>query len=642
MSCSKFKRQKLDSEGSGRDFQEWWSARYGVIDVKGKALCVLCSESVVCRTSSVKRHYETKHEWLLEKSEAEQQEYIARELKHKKMQSNNFVKFTQSSSNLVAASFEISKIIAKHGKPLSDGDYIKESLLECAPSLFDDFSNKDKIIQRIKDMPISRNTVKERIMKLESNVKDQLKTDLSICHTFSICLDESTDVTSSARLAIIARYPRGDEIREELIALANLPGTTTGMDICKCVVKELSDKNIDLKKIVSVTTDGAPSMTGKDAGFINLFTKEVGHSLLGFHCIVHQEALCAKTGLKELEEVMKVVTKVVNFITASALNKRQFQSLLKEVESVYSGLLMYNSVRWLSRGRVLERFVECVDEIRLFLDSNKQQFTELTNVDWLSRLMFFTDLSLHLNEVNVKLQGSGKTVDIMFDIIKAFEGKLKIFKRDVEKNEFKYFKYTKLHFSNLEIHEKVDFDRHRQFLVEILDATVNQFSSRFVQFRSFEETIKFLKYPDTIIFENLNLEIFNWMDLNDFEMQLVEFQSSSIWKQKFVELRIQLEEIERDRLREISKLSAENEVLKVWNSMPNTFQDLKNVAWSILSIFSSSYSCESLFSTMNFMKSDIRNRLTDDMSVACISLKNTNYDPDIKQLASNVQQQKSH
>ena len=132
------------------------------------------------------------------------------------------------------------------------------------------------------------------------------------------------------------------------------------------------------------------------------------------------------------------------------------------------------------------------------------------------------------------------------------------------------------------------------------------------------------------------------MDLNDFEMQLVEFQSSSIWKQKFVELRIQLEEIERDRLREISKLSAENEVLKVWNSMPNTFQDLKNVAWSILSIFSFSYSCESLFSTMNFMKSDIRNRLTDEMSAACISLKNTKYDPDIKQLASNVQQQKSH
>ena len=31
----------------------------------------------------------------------------------------------RSSSNLVAASFEASKVIVQHGKPLSDGDYIK-------------------------------------------------------------------------------------------------------------------------------------------------------------------------------------------------------------------------------------------------------------------------------------------------------------------------------------------------------------------------------------------------------------------------------------------------------------------------------------------------------------------------------------
>ena len=35
----------------------------------------------------------------------------------------------RSSSNLVAASFEVSKVTAKHGKPLSYGDYIKEAWL---------------------------------------------------------------------------------------------------------------------------------------------------------------------------------------------------------------------------------------------------------------------------------------------------------------------------------------------------------------------------------------------------------------------------------------------------------------------------------------------------------------------------------
>ena len=131
MSCSKFKKPKLSNEaGSGRDFQDWWSDRYGMTEHRGKALCVMCSETVVYRTSSVKCHFETKHEWLLEKSETEQKEYISREMKNKNMQSSTFVKFTKCTSNLVAASFEVSKIIAKHGKPFSDGDYIKDSWQE--------------------------------------------------------------------------------------------------------------------------------------------------------------------------------------------------------------------------------------------------------------------------------------------------------------------------------------------------------------------------------------------------------------------------------------------------------------------------------------------------------------------------------
>lgn len=53
---------------------------------------------------------------------------------------------------LVAACFEVSKVIAKDGKPVSDLVNIKQSCLECAPFLFD----KSKIICRIKDLSVSR------------------------------------------------------------------------------------------------------------------------------------------------------------------------------------------------------------------------------------------------------------------------------------------------------------------------------------------------------------------------------------------------------------------------------------------------------------------------------------------------------
>ncbi|GBM85173.1 General transcription factor II-I repeat domain-containing protein 2A [Araneus ventricosus] len=130
--------------------------------------------------------------------------------------------------------------------------------------------------------------------------------------------------------------------------------------------------------------------------FISLFQTDVGYSILEFHCIIHQQALCAKSGLTSLDNVMAVVTKTLNLISSQALNKRKFGALLDEVNSVYNGLLMYNNVRWLSRGNVFQRFVDCLEEIRLFLQNKGkiEQYPQLLDVMWLSKLMFFTDMPM--------------------------------------------------------------------------------------------------------------------------------------------------------------------------------------------------------------------------------------------------------
>ncbi|GFU87942.1 uncharacterized protein TNCV_1335121 [Trichonephila clavipes] len=125
-------------------------------------------------------------------------------------------------------------------------------------ALFDDFDNKDKIIQRIKYVPLSRNTIKDRILKLAENVTDQQKNDINSGPFISLCLDECIDITKSARLAVFARYCVGNIIKEELIVITLL--TTKGTDISTVVNNSLAEKEIDLKKIVSVTTDGAPNM----------------------------------------------------------------------------------------------------------------------------------------------------------------------------------------------------------------------------------------------------------------------------------------------------------------------------------------------------------------------------------------------
>jgi hypothetical protein len=89
--------------------------------------------------------------------------------------------------------------------------------------LFDGFPEKGIIIQRIEDLRVSRNTIKDRILKMKTNLADQLTKDTGSCKFLSTCLDKSTDVTSSTRLAIIAHFCSGDEIREELVNLVTLP-----------------------------------------------------------------------------------------------------------------------------------------------------------------------------------------------------------------------------------------------------------------------------------------------------------------------------------------------------------------------------------------------------------------------------------
>ncbi|XP_069470002.1 general transcription factor II-I repeat domain-containing protein 2A-like [Ambystoma mexicanum] len=615
---------------------------YGIIEKNGRSFCVRCTETVVSRRWNINRHFETNHSQLLEKSEDERREYISRKLHLYKSQSNSILKFIKGSTNLNSASLSIAHSIAQHAKALNEGEFIKETLLRCAPVLFHDMQNKDAIIKRISELPLSRNIIKDRIMRLNTNVQHQLKRDIRNCKYFSISLDETTDVTSHAQLAIIGRYSDGHTMREELIKLVSVPTSTSGSEICKVVMQTFCDLSIDISKVVSVTTDGAPNMVGKKVGFVKLFTEAIGHPIVPFHCIIHQEALCAKAGFTDLNDLMSVVTKIVNLIAARPLHKREFSALLQEVDSTYSGLLMYNNVRWLSRGKVLERFVECFEEIKVFLEEKDlRNFPQLNDDKWVNTLMFFTDLSVHVNELNLKLQGFGKSIDVMFGYIKAFESKVKVFKRDVETKTYKYFPRVQKHFEKASAAVRNEVELLHMKYQHGLDLLLDQFTDRFSQFRSLEQTMKIIKYPDVVVYNSLELNGFQWMQIDDLEMQLAEFQDS-IWAQVFVDLRSKLENLERGRLENKDECHYEQEIWSAWNRLPDTFSTLTNIATALLTIFPSTYFCETLFSALNNIKTNKRNRLTDEVSSACLGLKCTKYQPSIEDLANEIQQQKSH
>ena len=75
-----------------------------------------------------------------------------------------------------------------------------------------------------------------------------------------------------------------------------------------------------------------------------------------------------------MTEVMDISLKVVNSIRAKSLQRRLFRSQLEESEAEHSGLLLHTNVRWLSRGKFLQRFRDLLPEIKVFFGLKRAVF----------------------------------------------------------------------------------------------------------------------------------------------------------------------------------------------------------------------------------------------------------------------------
>ena len=73
-----------------------------------------------------------------------------------------------------------------------------------------------------------------------------------------------------------------------------------------------------------------------------------------------------------LDNIMKTVMEIVNYICTHALNHQQFKNLIAELDQGFPGdLPLHCTVRWLSKSQVLSRFFQLLDAVKLFIKENK-------------------------------------------------------------------------------------------------------------------------------------------------------------------------------------------------------------------------------------------------------------------------------
>ncbi|GBM68404.1 hypothetical protein AVEN_131708-1 [Araneus ventricosus] len=131
-------------------------------------------------------------------------------------------------------------------------------------------------------------------------------------------------------------------------------------------------------------------------------------------------------------------------------------------------------------------------------------------------------------------------------------------------------------------------------------------------------------------------------------MQLLDLKTQDLWNGKFTELKSKLEELEVQKCMHIAqhKWAALIEILRVealifgaWNSLPECYSAVKKLAYGVLTIFGSTYSCDQAFSCMNIMKSKVRSQLTNKNKESCLKLKTTSYKSDLIKLSKGIQSQ---
>ncbi|CAH1959900.1 unnamed protein product [Acanthoscelides obtectus] len=166
-----------------------------------------------------------------------------------------FASTSQRNDDGLRASYNISLLIAKSGKPHTIGEKL---ILTAVEEVLKTVLHKpaSDIIKRI---PLSNNTVERRIDEVSSDIESFLCNYLQTTH-FSIQLDESTLPDNAALLLAYVRFIMNQEIYEELLFARTLITDTKAESIFHVLKDYLIEKAIPLSNIISVATDGAPAM----------------------------------------------------------------------------------------------------------------------------------------------------------------------------------------------------------------------------------------------------------------------------------------------------------------------------------------------------------------------------------------------
>ena len=147
-------------------------------------------------------------------------------------------------------------------------------------------------------MPFSASTLTRRIEEIAENIETQLLERINTSLRYTPQVDEYTDIDNKA--LVYVQYLYQEDVHEDLLCALSLPTNTTGAELFKSPVGYVSGQ---LKSpFVSVSTDGAAGMTGRQSG-LTAQIKEGAPENKSTHSVIHRGMLTSRNITLEFNSV---------------------------------------------------------------------------------------------------------------------------------------------------------------------------------------------------------------------------------------------------------------------------------------------------------------------------------------------------
>lgn len=326
-----------------------------------KAICKDCNLSLKAEIQVIKVHSSSKRHTSKAKTTSTQSTV------------NSFFVSQQKISNhdiaVANAELKISGFIAEHNLAFSTADHLIKMLKAC---ITDSNILKDVNLSRTKVTSVIKNVIG---VEAKKQLAEKLKKT-----KFSILTDESTDISSEKTCCIVVRFfdAESQSITSKLWGLVQVfnsdisgeNASATAEHLYNLLIKSFNEFNIPMENIIGFGSDGCNIMMGCNNSVASRF-KNSHPGIVIMKCVCHSAHLCASEACKKLPRRCEDLARnIYNHFKCSAKRQNSFKEFQIFLNLEIHKILHPSQTRWLSLNEVVIRLIEQWNALKLYFTNS--------------------------------------------------------------------------------------------------------------------------------------------------------------------------------------------------------------------------------------------------------------------------------